>query len=143
MAWKSILKAIGENALTVVAASGVPGVSIGAGIAKSVLNREGVLSDVIPYPAPFDVVGQIDAIIASVERTAAALKANGGTMSSEQKKAVAVSEAMTVIASSFALAGRKVGDEALMREAIDQSAQACAMLVEARVKFMNALKAND
>lgn len=135
MGFKSVLKKIGEGALN-VGASGllpIPYVNIGASIAKGMIDKDS------PFPDPFaaqDFISRVDSIIQAVERIGAASRMTG-----EQKKAAVVSEAMIIATQSFALGGRKIGDDELMQKAMDQTAQAVAMLVQARVDFMNAIKA--
>lgn len=137
MGFKSVLKKIGEGALN-VGASGLiplPGVAqTAAQITKMIVDKDHPFPDAL---AAQDFIGQVDSIIQSVERIGAAAKMTG-----EQKKAAVVSEAMLIATQSFALAGRKIGDEALMQKAIDGTAQGVALIVQARVDFLNSLKAD-
>jgi len=138
MGFKSVLKKIGEVAL-VVGASGavpVPGLQVGSSLLKKIMDPDDTPST--STLGAVDLISRVDQIIAAVERIGAASQMTG-----EQKKAAVVSEAMIIATQSFALAGRKIGDEALMQKAIDQTAQAVAMLVQARVDFLNSLKAED
>jgi hypothetical protein len=140
MGWKSLLTQLAEGGLTTLAIAGPPGVSIAAGIGKAALEKNvNIPATPLPADGP-DVFARIDAIVAGVEGFAKDLKDAGGTMTPEQKKAVAVTHAFTVFTESFALAGRKVGDEAALKLAMDQAAQAASLAVEARLNFLKSIK---